>query len=299
MKNKLLLIICCVCVFAGILKSQPFADIVTFSYQNFSGPYKDLDSQKNRTDDYVLNFFVPKEFKNGHTFLFRLNSEYMNTTHISSNNYSIASISLPIGFQLVTKNKKWKTVLLAIPKVASDFRDKIDKSDLQMGGIFLQNYIYNDHLKFKAGLYYNREAFGNFFMPLVGVDWRATDKINFYGILPTNYKVEYNLVKNKLYTGLNFKSYTRSFRLCRNQNNDYVRYNEIELKLFLDYFVYKKILLFGELGYALGKSPIQYMYNSDQPTLINPVFPQVKNGMIFNVGIAYRVRLDLNTSSDK
>jgi len=295
----MLLITCCVCLLASTIKAQPFADIASFSYQRFSAPYKDFDSQKNRTDNYFLNFFIPKEFKNGNVFLLRLNSEYLNTTHISSYNYAVTSISLPIGFQLVTKNKKWKTVLMAIPKIASDFRDKTDKLDLQMGGIFLQNFVYNDQLKIKAGLYYNREAFGNFFMPLVGVDWRATDRINFYGILPTNYKVEFNLIKNKLYTGLNFKSYTRSFRLSQNENNDYVRYNEIQLKLFLDYFVYKKILLFGELGYALGKSPVQYQYNTDQQTLISPVFAQVKNGLVFSIGVAYRVRLDLNNESGK
>ena len=299
MKKKLRFLICFICLFKNVVNAQPFADIVTFSYQTFSAPYQNFDSQKNRTDNYVLNFFVPKEFKNGNVFLLRVNSEYINTSHISSYNYSVAAVSLPIGFQLTTKNKKWKTVLIAIPKIASDFRDKLDKLDMQMGGIFLQNYVYSERLKFKAGLYYNREAFGNFFVPLVSIDWRASDKINFYGILPTNYKIEFNLLKNKLYTGVNFKSYTRSFRLSRNQNNDYMRYDEIQVKVFLDYFIYKKILLFGEMGYALGKSPIQYMYNTDQATLTNPVFPQVKNGMVFNAGLAYRLRFDLTAESAK
>jgi len=299
MKQKIRFLLCFLCTFISAIHAQPFADIVTFSYQTFSGPYNDFDSQKNRTDNYVLNFFVPKEFKNGNIFLFRLNSEYIQTNQISSYKYAVAGISLPVGFQLTTKNKKWKTVLIAIPKLASDFRDKIDKRDMQMGGIVLQNYVYNEKLKFKAGLYYNREAFGNFFVPLAGIDWRVNDKINFYGIMPTNYKIEFNLLKNKLYTGVNFKSYTRSFRLSRSQNNDYVRYNEIQVKAFLDYFIYKKILMFGEIGYALGKSPIQYAYNTDQLAQANPVFAQVKNGMVFNIGLAYRLRFDLTPESAK
>ena len=299
MKIRLLAITCSIFIYTTVVKAQPFADIVTFSYQTFSAPDKCFDAKNTRTENYVLNFFVPKELKNGHMFLFRLNSEYLNTTHNPSSNYAVASVSLPVGFQLVTKNKKWKTVLIAIPKVASDFRDKIDKLDMQMGGFFLQNFVYSENLKFKAGLYYNREAFGNFFMPLAGVDWHVNNRINFYGVIPTNYKIEFNLIENKLYTGLNFKSYTRSFRLAQDQNNDYVRYNEIQLKLFLDYFAYKKILLFGEVGYALGKSPIQYMYNSNQQVLSDAVFCQVKNGPVFNVGIAYRVRLDLNVTSQK
>jgi hypothetical protein len=281
------------------LTAQPFADIATFSYQTFSSPYKDVDSKKNKTDDYVLNFFVPKEFKNGNVLLVRLNSEYIYSSIVPSSGYAIGSISLPLGFQLVTKDKKWRTVLMAVPKIASDFRDRIDRTDFQMGGIFLQNYVYSDHLKIKAGLYYNREAFGNFFVPLAGIDWQATSRINFYGILPTNYKVEFNLKKNKLYAGFNFKSLTRSFRLSQNENLDYVRYDEMQLKLFIDYFIYKKILLFGEAGYALGKNPLQYSYNTKEQTTANPIFTPVKNGVVFNIGIAYRMRFDLSQQLQK
>jgi hypothetical protein len=279
---------------SNCITAQPFADIGTFNYQTFSSPYTDVDSKKNKTDDYVLNFFVPKEFKNGNVLLIRLNSEYIYSSIIPSSGYAIASVSLPVGFQVVTKNKKWKTVAIAVPKVASDFRDKIDKTDFQMGGIFLENYVYSDRLKIKAGLYYNREAFGNFFVPLVSIDWQATNRINFYGILPTNYKVEFNLKKNKLYTGLNFKSLTRSFRLSQNQNFDYVRYDEMQLKFFVDWFIYKKMLLFGEAGYSLGKNPLQYSYNTKERTIVNPIFTPVKNGFIFNIGIAYRLRFDLS-----
>jgi hypothetical protein len=294
MKKNFFGILCLIVLFSNSIQAQPFADIITFNYQTFSAPYKEGDSKKNKTDDYVLNFFVPKEFKNGNVLLIRLNSEYIYSSIISSSGYAIGSISLPIGFQLVTKNKKWKTVIMAVPKIAADFRDKIDKNDFQMGGIFLQNYVYSDRLKIKAGLYYNREAFGNFFMPLASIDWQATSRINFYGILPTNYKVEFNLKKNRLYTGLNFKSLTRSFRLSQNENLDYVRYDEMQLKLFLDCFIYKKMLLFGEAGYSLGKNPLQYIYNTKTQTAVNPVFTPVKNGLIFNIGIAYRLRFDLS-----
>jgi len=211
----------------------------------------------------------------------------------SSYTSKLYSVSLPFGFQFVSKNKKWKTVIMAVPKIASDFKDAIDGYDYQYGGIFLENFVHSEKLKIKAGLYYNREAFGNFFVPLVGIDWRATDRINLYGILPTNYKIEFNMIKDKLYAGLNFKSFTRSFRLSPKNNYDYVRYDEIQLKLFVDCFVYKKILIFGEIGYTLGKSPWQYTYNTKDETFRNPVYTPLKSYPIFNVGIAYRVRLDL------
>lgn len=275
--------------------SQPYVDIVSFNCQTFSSTYKDNAKWKNKTDDYFLNFFLPKEFKNGNTLLIRLNSEMISSTFTPDSSYTskLYNVSMPLGFQFLSKNKKWKTVLITIPKIASDLKDAIDKNDCQLGGIFLENYVHSEKLKIKAGLYYNREAFGNFFMPLLGIDWKVSDRLNLYGILPTSYKVEYAFVKNKLYAGVNFRSLTRSFRLSKAQNLDYVRYNEIQLKLFVDYFIYKKVLIFGELGYSLGKNPWQYTYNTKIETLRNPVYTPLKSYPIFNIGVAYRIRLDL------
>lgn len=276
--------------------SQPFADILSANYQTFSSTYKDSAAgQKNTTDDYFLNFFLPKIFKNGNTLLVRLNGESMNSTISpdSSYSYRLSSVSLPLGFKFVTKNKKWETIVIGVPKLASDFRGKIGPHDWQLGGIFLQYYVPNDRMKIKLGLYYNREAFGNFFMPLVGIDWKISSRVSLYGILPSNYRLEFNIIKNKLYTGLCFKSATRSFSLSQKSNYDYVRYDEQQVKLFVDWFVYKKILLFAEAGYSTSRNPLQYTYGTKNLTYVNPVFTPLKSYPVFNVGIAFRVRTDL------
>lgn len=213
----------------------------------------------------------------------------------SSYSSRLSGISLPVGMKLVTKNKKWETIFLAVPKIASDFKDEIDEYDFQYGGIFLQHFVPNNKLKIKAGLYYNREAFGNFYVPLVGVDWKVNDRLNLYGILPTNYKVEFNIIKDKFYAGLNLKYFTRSFRLSEANQYDYVRYNEAQVKLFMDCFVVPRVLVFAEVGYSIGENPLQHKYNTnnDDITYVNPVYTPVKNYPIISVGIAYRVRLDL------
>ncbi|MES2591118.1 MAG: DUF6268 family outer membrane beta-barrel protein [Bacteroidota bacterium] len=275
--------------------SQPYIDILSFNCQTFSSAYQNNKALRNKTDDYFLNFFLPKEFKNGNTLLIRVNSEMLSSTLTPDSSYTskLFNVSLPVGFQFLSKNKKWKTMVIAVPKIASDFKDAVNSYDYQLGGIFLANYIYSDKLKLKAGFYYNREAFGNFFMPLIGLDYKATDRLSFYGIMPTSYKVEYAIKKNKLYAGFNFKSLARSFRLSETQSYDYVRYNEIQLKLFADCFVYKKILVFGEVGYSIGRSPWQYTYNTKKETLRNPIYNPMKNYLVFNAGVAYRIRFDL------
>ncbi len=295
MKKQLALLFTIIIIAAAEAIAQPFVDLVNVGTQTFSSNYKDTTRWKNKTDSYYLNLFFPKEFKNGNTFIIRINSETMNANLKSDSSYSsrLSYVSMPIGFQFLSKDKRWKTIAIVIPKLASDFKSAVNDKDFQLGGIFLENYIVNEKLKIKAGLYYNREAFGNFYMPLVGIDWAATSRINLYGILPTNYKVEFTLVRNKLYTGLNFKSYTRSFRLSAQDNYDYVRYNEIQLKLFMDYFIYKKLLVFGEIGYSIGKDPLQYKYNTSDVVYYNPLYTPLKPYPTFNIGLAYRLRFDL------
>lgn len=281
--------------------AQPFADILSFNCQTFSSTYKDNTSRSNKTDDYFLNFFLPKEFKNGNTLLIRLNSELISSTLTPDSSYSskLYSVSMPLGMQFVWKNKKWKTVLIGIPKVASDFKDAIDTYDYQFGGIFLQNYQYSETFKVKVGLYYNREAFGNFFMPIIGIDWKVSDRLYLYGNMPNIYRIEYAIKKNKLYGGLGFRSLTRSFRLSKADNYDYVRYNELQLKLFVDYFVAKKIVLFAEVGYSLGRNPWQYTYNTKEETLRSPIYTPLKNYPVFNAGLAYRIRFDLTEEKNQ
>ncbi|MEO6901607.1 MAG: hypothetical protein ABI315_00460 [Bacteroidia bacterium] len=274
--------------------SQSYIDIFSFSYQPFFSTYKANPNCKNKTENYALNIFFPKELKNNKTFLIRLNNELIRSTISPTPFYtsSLVSSSLPVGFQFGFKNEKWKSIAMIIPKIAADFKDKIRSNDFQLGGLFLQTYTYSEKLKFKAGLYYNREAFGSFFVPLVGIDWRATDRIMFYGILPTNYKLEFNCLKNKLYAGINFKSYTRSFRLSKMNGYDYVRYDEMQLKSFFDYFIYKKIVLFAEAGYTLGKNPLQYINQTKNTTDVNLIYTPLLKSVVFNIGIAYRIRFD-------
>ena len=269
--------------------AQPYTDIASFAYQYFSSNYKNNPDIKNQTNQYSLNLFFPKEFNNGNVFLFRVNSELI-TSSTSSERETISSIALPTGFQFTSKNKKWKTVFMVIPKLASNFGTTISTKDWQFGGFFLENYMLNEKLKLKFGLYYNREVFGNFFVPLLGVDWKASERIYFYGTLPTNYKIEYSIIKNKYFIGLDYKWVTRSFNLSNNLQHDYIRFDETLLKLFAEGFIAKNTLLSFEVGYSFGKNPLQYSFETDELSNANQLYSPLKNYTVINFGISYRIR---------
>lgn len=285
---------CCLLAACGF--SQPYVDPVGFTTRYFQSNYKDSISGHNQTTDYNLNLFIPKEFKkSGHTFLFRLNSEQIHSEYSNGNiRYSsnLYSISMPVGMQFLSGNKKWKTALIAVPKVSTDFRDNLSK-DLLLGGIGLVTYVKNENLKFKLGLYYSREFWGDFFVPLVGMDWKINDHLSMYGVIPSNYRIEYKF-NNKLYTGIGLKSFTRSYRLSAAQNNDFVKVKDTQAKAFIDYFIYKKLLVFGEISYGLPYSLVQYAYHKQTDySRSNPLYSPFQGNFLFGVGIAYRIRLDL------
>ena len=105
--------------------------------------------------------------------------------------------------------------------------------------------------------------------------------------------MEFNIIKEKLWTGWNYKSLTRSFLINNGIYHDYVRYDEMQAKFFVEGFAYKKLLVFGEIGYNLGESPIYYGGDPKYPKYLGFPFSFTNNYMLFNIGIAYRVRLDL------
>lgn len=281
--------------------SQPYVDIANFNYQRFSSHYKNDASSKNATDAYVFNMLLPKQFKNGNSLLFRINSEIIQSTRTAETTISsnLSSISIAFGYQWVSTSQKWKSTLFVLPKVASDFEKSLSKNDWQYGALFLENYKVNGRLQIKAGLYYNHEAFGNFFVPLLGVDWKATERWNFYGILPTNYKIEYNILKNKLYSGINYKAQTRSFHSTTTPTDEYVRYDEAVLKGFVDYFVFKNIVVNAEVGYSLGKNLLQYHSNSNDASNSNLIYTPLKRHPIFTIGLAYRIRKDFDKKNGR
>lgn len=289
--NKCFLVIIILTCLKG--NSQPFIDIANFNYQTFSATTKNNSSLKSTTEIYSFNLFLPKELKNGNVFLFRINGESIQTS-INSLNVSskVSSLSMAFGYQWYSDNKKWKSIFMGIPKLASDFKESIDRNDWQYGAFLIENYKFNPKLQIKAGLYFNKETFGNFFVPLIGLDWKASDRLYCYGLLPTNYKIEYAIVKKKVNAGLNFKAFTRSFQLSEEQNYDYIRFDEIVLKGFVEYYFYQNIVLYVEIGRSLGKTPLQYRSNSNELSNQNFIYQPSNNYTLITVGLTYRIPQD-------
>lgn len=280
-------------LFCTLLKAQPNVDIVSINSQHFISTYADSSKNKFYSQDNFLSLFLPVKFGKGHVFLLRINAEQLTVSRSANTtqNYSLYSLSIPIGLQLQSKNEKWKYTGIIIPKINSDFADNIDY-DGQLGGIGLITRVFNEKLQVRAGLYYNSDFWGHFFMPLVGVDWKVNDKFRMYGTLPGNYRFEFKLGK-KMYTGIGFRSAQRSFRLQKKYNDDFIRVKENQLKVFFEGFVIGKILIGFDVYRSINYNLIRYDYfETKKPITGVGVFTKSSDAWGLTFNLAYRIRTD-------
>jgi len=279
-------------IFVNATQAQPFVDVATVTYQTFSSKYKNPTFGKNKTDLYSVNLLLPKPLKSGNTILFRIAAESIHSEIVSNSSYAsqVSSFSVAFGYQWLSANQLWKTTVLGIPKLASDFKGEIAPNDWQYGGLAMTTYQLNAKVQLKAGFYYNREAFGNFFIPLLGLDWKPSERLNFYGILPSNYTIEYQFLPKNGFAGVAFTAPTRSFHLSKSQQEDYVRMDEVTAKFFANLEVWNHVVIIGEVGYSVGKSPLQYNRTTDEPSQRSFIYSPLKRNMVFRIGLAYRIR---------
>lgn len=277
--KRLTLLVFFLVVGVAHLRAQYFIDIFSFNRQSYNVPGGAL------TSDLFVNAFIPKVLKNGNTFFIRAHYEKLSMEKNSlSADYS--SVTLPVGMQVQLKNPKVKFTGLVIPKIAGADLSGDFNNNFQIGVYSLFTVTKSDKFRYKFGLYYNREFFGNFFVPLVGVDWKVSDRVSIYGTLPNSMKFSYALAPSKINAGLAFRSMTRSFR--GEDVNTFVRYNELQLKSFFDFYVTSKNVVFVEAGYFMGKTPLLYNNNDVKTPFPSNLLKEGKAFPVFNAGWAFR-----------
>jgi hypothetical protein len=274
-----------------ILSAQPFVDVVSVNHQ-WMKTKTSSDSFTNTFNNSFLAILLPIKVDSNNYFILRMNGELLNSS-VSGHGYS-EEVKIKMGlFGLGWQhyfNKKFAITAFFLPKIATE-SDKLSSPDFQFGGTVLAQYKIRKNFRYKAGLYYNREPFGNFFVPLLGADVQLNERNWIYGQLPLYFRYEHKF-SEKFYSGLGVRIFGRSYRLGEAHQRDYVFLQENQLKLFCDYYVTPKIVVYGELGRTIGYGLNRYKNNTARdnqlgyPTLYSPI----KDGFYINAGLAYRVR---------
>ena len=276
MKFRITLLFLVVTVTAS---AQYFIDIFSFNRQSFNVP------SGAQTNDLFVNAFIPKVLKSGNTFFVRAHYEKLDLKN-DSLSASYSSVTLPVGMQVQLKNPKWKFTGLVIPKIAGADLGASFSDVFQIGVYSLFTVKESEKFRYKFGLFYNSELFGNFFVPLVGIDWKVSDRFSLYGTLPQSFRASYAIVPARENAGLAFRSMVRTFR--GEDNNTFVRYNELQFKTFFDFYLTPKNVVFIEGGYFLGKTPLLYNNDDTENPVVSNLLKEGKAFPLINAGWALR-----------
>lgn len=274
--------------------AQPFVDVLSVNHQRLKTTTTN-DSFTNRFSNTYLGIVLPLKVDSNNYFIVRVNGELLNSSiegHQHHASVKLKMMLLGLGWQH-NFNDKWSLTGIIMPKIASEMKDKLSHEDFMLGGYMVANYKTSPNHRYKLGLYYNREPFGNFFVPLAGADIQLNKNNWIYGQLPLYLRYEHRF-NQKFYSGLGVRIFGRGYRLSSDYNRNYVFLQENQIKLFCDYYLTQNLVFYGEIGRTMGYGLRHYKNNSERtgrlytPSVLSPV----KDGFMFNMGIVYRVRRD-------
>jgi hypothetical protein len=237
--------------------AQPYLDLGKISY--LYSPLHGLNKKTNplRSNLYNINLSLPVELqKNGDALLINPFFEH-NEGRVADRQFHVVSEGLSLGFLNKLHRQNWSIYTAFILRRNKEAEKQL-ANDWQYGGVILSSYEKNRFITLKFGLYYNKEFFGNYFMPLAGLYWKINNKNLLFGVLPGNMTYEHKM-NERFYLGTVFRAFTSSYRRetidpcfggdCTAKN--YLRIDDNQLGIFEEVYLMPKIVFGAEAGYTV------------------------------------------------
>ncbi|MFI5219053.1 MAG: DUF6268 family outer membrane beta-barrel protein [Bacteroidia bacterium] len=270
--------------FSNRLIGQPYFDVANFYYQH--SPDKSLfnsDKISLQTNYFNLSLKYGLKLKSD---LLVINPFYENLklNYADEPKQNLHGTGFFLTYFKQWKNPKWQTAFVAFPRINSDFKN-IDGNDFQVGGVVLGILKKSETLSYKFGVYYNSDFFGPRVVPMIGIDWRPSDKVRIFGVLPVSLNFEYKLGK-RFYTGAEIYFITTSYRY---DDFYFLRVDDHHVKLYFDTYVTKHVVVSLQAGQSVLRK-YQSGFRSGGET--NYTNLDVNDGLLLRAGLIYRMRTD-------
>lgn len=278
--------------------AQPFVDVFNTKFQYFpSGKFQNEPKNNISSTHWSTSVLVPIEKKNKDVVIIGMTYSVLNFKVKDDPTYSssLRSTAVQFGYKKQWKNEKWKTLFMLISKVNSNLTN-VTSRDYQVGGAVIFNYKKKDNLRLHFGAYYNREYFGNFIIPLLGIEWKVNENLNLFGDLPNSLNLEKKLGK-MFYAGIIFQSTTSSYRPGNTiYTNDFVREGQKgighnQIKLHVNYYITNHFVVYAEVGHTYKRN-FQLFRDKTEINLPYSAYRKTTDTFLVSGGLAYRFRLD-------
>jgi hypothetical protein len=273
-----------VCIIIGFcyvnrLFAQPFVDPLDMRYTH---AFEGNNPKATPFNHVYVGSDIPVRFKNGTILLISPFYENWNIDSASTKKYLpvVSGIAFPAGI-IFPLNAKWSLNVTVIPRINSEGLQL--NNGFQIGGLIFASYKIKERQKLRLGVYVNNDFFGVFIIPLAGIDWKINNKNYLFGLLPGRFSYEHKL-SNQFYTGATFRAITNSYRL---KNDNYLRIDDNQLSLYLDYYPAKNIVFTLEPGYGIVRK--LRMGDDHNKNYIKDY--DWNDGVFIKLSASYRIRL--------
>ncbi len=281
MKYKLLVILLLLNI--NRVYSQAYVDLA--SVRKAYSPEFGLgstQSQKNNTEYLFTGINIPLQFKKIDLILTA--SPYYESWHIKSYdslNFNLKGVGFPITVNKKFNDKWGFGTTLFFRKNTDDLGTNYST---QIGVLGTLNYTVNERLKVKPGLYYNKEFWGNFFLPIIGIEYYPNEKLKIWGNVPANLFVERKMNKN-WYLSFILRGINNSYTLTE---KEYLYINETQIGIVSDWYVLKNFVVAVEAGHSLFRNIRTGAMNFNKAYILEE---NMRNNAYFRVSTSYRIRL--------
>ena len=266
--------------------AQPFIDIASVYFQQ--SPSDNMNSSKSPMNTQLTSVFLnlPIQIDSDYIVINPVYENYRLSVSSETLPINLTAIYMPVAWIHQFKSSRWSTTMMAIPRLSSDLAKPLDGNDFQMGGIALATYKKKETLKYSFGAYYNSEYFGNYYIPLLGIDWNISNKWNLFGTLPITLNLEYKMNKT-IHAGFGLNLLTNSYRI---ENKDFLRIDDYNAKFIFDIYLMKNQVISLETGHSLFRQYRMGTMEGGKPDYMNDM--NVSDGYQFRLAYIFRLRTD-------
>ncbi len=256
---------------------QPYFEPVSISGSYFpKGESQPLHGEKV----FNLNFSVPVRLTQGLLLVLSPFQEYRGSYQAENLRFpDLFSTAIPVSLLNYLNDSNWVVNITVINRW-NQTEWEFKSGAWQIGGAVINTVKVHENLKLKFGLYYNREFFSDFFVPLGGIDWKISERMNLFSTLPNHLKLEYQILED-LHAGAVFKSLTNSYKNFGDEEG-YYKVTDNQIGLFADAVLTGKIVMTLEAGHTFFKTTKSRIPDS--------FYERKTDSFYLKAGLSYRIR---------
>ncbi len=230
-------------------QAQPYLDLVNvqLAYESTSSIYKGKDDGKLEWTNLSAGLNLPQEV--GKYDLLLLSPQWEKKS-FTQGDKAYSSLSFPLSWRHLMKDTVNTIILAAIVRYNGPSGSMMRSNNFQPAAAAIYLHNYSEKFTLKLGLYYSREFFGHYWLPLIGADWQLNDRWMIWGLLPKSAVIDYTITPG-CHVGFAYKGIDESYRIEDAFNDSWMRFSQGQVKLFTDVYIKGTPLVFtAEAGHS-------------------------------------------------